>query len=161
MRVRWTVLIAASFLLLALKFFVFSRIEIQGAGPDVLLILFVYVALFAPEGEALAVAWLLGLLADFTSCEVFGLFSTLYVLLAILLIRLREEIYVDRVLLPAVFTFVASLQTNMIQAGLLFLRYDADLFAGAFYCALYTLFLTPCMTWAFHKLKVMETCTTQ
>lgn len=123
-----------------------------------LLILAIYIALSARAGEALVGAWLLGILLDLTTCAYFGTFSVFYTVAAFLTLKVRAEVFVDRLILPTVFAFLFSFQLHLLQAFWMFVACGTKFFAGAVVCAIYTAVLTPWLVLIFDKLKLVRPC---
>jgi rod shape-determining protein MreD len=68
-----------------------TRLSIQGVKPELLLILACYFLLLLPPGKALISAFILGLIADAYSLLPFGLTALSFMLIAAVLISVREE----------------------------------------------------------------------
>lgn len=141
MGVNWPLLFLLSVFLIYFKIFFGDVFSIYRCHPDYLIILCGYIAISAKSREAIFAAWLAGLLQDLSSIEHLGLFSLFYLLSILTLLKIKEEIFLERSALMAI-TFFLSLQCNLLHASYLFLVYESNTFLLAFLCALYTGFAT-------------------
>ena len=81
---RWLTFILLTCVLLTVQSVIVPRMTVLGAGPDLLLIFAIFLALFGRPREAILGAWLLGIAADLLSIERFGLMAITMALLGVL-----------------------------------------------------------------------------
>ncbi len=155
---RWHIFCFVALSLFFAQVFLGTTLEMQKIRPELLLILSVYVALYAPTSEALVGSWLLGMLVDIASCERCGTFALLYLLGAVLTVKLKGEILQDHPLLPVIFTFVLSIQYNFLHVVFVFVGYKTEIFLDILLAAAYTACLTPWLMWLLHKIGTTKPC---
>ena len=85
------------------------RLELFTARPDFLLLLVVFLALYARSQDAVVAAWILGACADLMTIERFGLIALSYGLTAMSITSIREYLFRYRVVTQAVVTLTACL----------------------------------------------------
>ena len=81
----------------------------QSLAPDLLLLVAVVLALRGPADGALIACWILGLAKDLTSAAALGSYALAFGLLALVIVRLRNLLYVPNPLTLIVLTALASL----------------------------------------------------
>lgn len=110
---RWFWIFAVGLLLLAVQMGLVSNLEIPGGGPDLVLLLVIFLALYGPMEDAPIAGWLLGIAKDSLSAGTFGLHAVLFMVMAFLLSRIRADIFleynVSHAFNAAVSTFLAYL----------------------------------------------------
>ncbi|HQY87783.1 MAG TPA: rod shape-determining protein MreD [Tepidisphaeraceae bacterium] len=89
---RWPVFILMLFIALAVQMFLSLLPSVGPWRPDVLLILFLYVSLWAPGGVTLFAALVAGTFQDIAS-GTFGPFAFGYALVGFMMLRLRLAVY--------------------------------------------------------------------
>ena len=117
-------------LTLSLQTIVAPRVEIFGARPDWLLVLVVFMALYAAPQRSIIAAWFVGICADLTTVERLGLMSVSYAVVAAVVTAMREHIFRYSMFTQAAVTFClcALVQT----AWLIYARTLYDWGDGAF-----------------------------
>jgi len=85
------------------------RVELYSARPDLLLIVVVFLSLYAPSNTAIAAGWVLGACADLMTIERFGLIAFSYGLTAMIVTSLREYLFRYRVVTQVAVTLTACL----------------------------------------------------
>ncbi|MFH1108177.1 MAG: rod shape-determining protein MreD [Planctomycetota bacterium] len=148
---RWLTFAVLAVIALTLQAAVASRIELFAARPDFLLIVVVFLSLYAPPNNAIAAAWILGVCADLMTIERFGLIALSYGLTAMSLASVRENLFRYRVLTQAVVTFAACLLVRTAWTVYYHGLYGAtvplfkDWVGGAVIASIYTAALAPPM----------------
>lgn len=156
MKIRWITFFFVALFLLWAEIVLFSYLEIREIRPDLLLILAVYIALSAPDTDAVIAVWFLGILLDLTSCTYFGFFSLCYTVAALFTLKWKAGVFVEHPLSVVFFTFFISLQYNLFHALILFLFYNVSFFLNGLFCAVYTAILTPILIPLLNKLLVVR-----
>ncbi len=106
---RWLAFAILSLIVLTLQTTVAPRIGLNSARPDLLLIVVVFMSLYAPPSHAIAAGWILGVCADLMTIERFGLISFSCGLSSWIISSIREYLFRYRVVTQAVVTLTACL----------------------------------------------------
>jgi len=114
---QWLAFIIIAVLGVLLQTTVSPRVAVFGVRPDWVLVLVVFFALHVRGREAIAAAWMLGLLADFQSIERFGLLSLVYALAAGSVYLIRDYLFRRHPLTHLVLTFVAGVAVQLLVLG--------------------------------------------
>ena len=111
---RWLAFILLAVAAVILQSSALPRLTVFGARPDLLLIITIFIALYAHPQDAVAGGWGLGLLADLLSIERLGLLALTYGAVAFLVLIVREYIFKYRASSQLV---LAGLLALLVQAG--------------------------------------------
>ena len=104
---RWTVFILMLFVALAAQTFLSLVPKIGEWRPDVILILFLFVSLWAPAGVTLFAALVAGAVQDIAT-GTFGPFAFGYALVGFMMLRLRLAVYREHPLSHVAITIASS-----------------------------------------------------
>jgi len=146
---RWLTFAILAVLVLTLQAAVAPRIDLFSARPDFLLIVVVFLGLYASSGDAIAAGWILGACADLMTIERFGVIAFSYGLTAILVTLLREYLFRYRVLTQTIVTLTACLLVRTAWTMYYHLLYEArgpmlgDWLIGGVLASAYTAAFTP------------------
>ena len=136
-------------LVLTLQAAVAPRVELFSARPDFLLIVVVFLGLYAPSRDAIAAGWILGACADLMTIERFGVIALSYGLTAIIVTLLREYLFRYRVMTQMVVTLTACLLIRTAWTMYYHLLYEArgpmlgDWLIGGVIASAYTAAFSP------------------
>lgn len=161
MKLQWLLFFLIAILLIVVEFLLFANLEIIGTRPDLTLILAIYITLSVESKEALVASWLLGILRDTTSGEYFGMFAICYMVAAILTIKFKEGLFIDKFIVPTIFVFALAFQCNLFHVMTIFVLYGTNFFVNALLCTLYTTILTPVLIFLLEKIKLIQPCPTR
>jgi len=146
---RWLTFVFLAVVALTLQAAIAPRIELFAARPDFLLIVVVFLGLFAPTMDAIAAAWVLGVCADLMTIERFGVIAFSYGLTAMTVTSLREYLFRYRVVTQTAVTLTACLVVQTAWTMYYHLLYEArgpllaDWLIGGVIVSAYTAALTP------------------
>ncbi len=146
---RWLTFAILTALVLTLQAAVAPRLELFTARPDFLLIVVVFLGLYAPSSEAIAAGWILGVCADLMTIERFGVIALSYGLTAMIVTSLREYLFRYRVVTQTVVTLTACLLVRTTWTMYYHLLYEVreplltDWLIGGIIASAYTAALAP------------------
>ncbi len=120
---RWMPFFFLLVIALPLQSVVAPKVEVLGARPDLLLILTLFLALYAPADQAVIGAWLIGFCADGLTIERFGLMSLSYGLIGLLVVSAREYLFRFHILTRVAVAFIACVLVRCNWALYSMLRY--------------------------------------
>jgi rod shape-determining protein MreD len=156
---RWLTFAILTVLVLTLQAAVAPRLELFSARPDFLLIVVVFLGLYAPASDAIAAGWVLGACADLMTIERFGVIALSYGLTAIIVTLLREYLFRYRVVTQTALTLTACLLVRTAWTMYYHLLYEVrgpllrDWLVGGVIASAYTAALAP---FAFRVLRWMS-----
>ena len=131
---RWPVFLIFAYIALALETGVSGRLgpgTLGGVSPSFVVLLVVFISLFAPRATALWACWLLGVLMDLSApCARSGLggvfligpYALGYVFGCVLILQLRALVFRKRVLTFALLTFICMLAISLVVVGVFAIR---------------------------------------
>ena len=146
---RWLTFAILTVLVLTLQAAVAPRLELFSARPDFLLVVVVFLSLYAPSSNAIAAGWVLGVCADLMTIERFGVIALSYGLTAIIVTFLREYLFRYRVVTQTAVTLTACLLVRTAWTMYYHLLYEArepllrDWLIGGVIVSAYTAVLVP------------------
>ncbi len=146
---RWLTFAVLAVMALTLQAAAAPRLELFAARPDFLLIVVLFLSLYAPPNDAIAAAWILGACADLMTIERFGLIALSYGLTAMSVTSVREYLFRYRLVTQAVVTFAAGLLVRTAWMVYYHGLYGAtvpwftDWVVGAVLASIYTTALAP------------------
>ena len=146
---RWLTFAILTVLVLTLQAAVTPKLELFSARPDFLLIVVVFLSLYAPSSNAIAAGWVLGVCADLMTIERFGVIALSYGLTAIIVTFLREYLFRYRVVTQTAVTLTACLLVRTAWTMYYHLLYEArgpmlaDWLIGGVVVSAYTAALAP------------------
>ena len=125
--------------------------------PELLLLMAAFVAMRSPDGEALPLCWLLGLLRDVLSCGPLGAYALMYLIVGLLLPRLRAYLSPRSLVAHALLGFAACLTVEMVYLVADSVRLGIAPSAAAAGALFITSLATGCLTpVSFHVLERMR-----
>jgi len=159
--VRWWRVLLTLAVLLLLETTLVPRLELEGTRPNLFLIFAVWCSLEWPLERSYWPSWLAGLTRDlFSGGSSIGAYAALYLLLALLLGRMRKALFVEHVFTQALVVAGASLATEGLWLLFWFHAPAVDPAALLWRLgggALYTVVVTPlvlglfwCLGWRWH-----------
>ena len=146
---RWLTFVILTVLALTLQSAVAPRLELFSARPDFLLVVVVFLGLYAPSSDAIAAGWVLGVCADLMTIERFGVITLSYGLTAIIVTLPREYLFRYRVATQTVVTLTACLMVKTAWTMYYHLLYETpgpllrDWLIGGVIASAYTAALAP------------------
>jgi rod shape-determining protein MreD len=93
--VRWFWIVLAGFILLVLDVAAMPPLRLIGGGPDLALLLVIFLALYAPVDDATIAGWLIGLMKDSLSTGPFGVYTVTFMCVGFFLSRVRSDIFTE------------------------------------------------------------------
>jgi rod shape-determining protein MreD len=153
--VRWFWIFLVAFCLLVLDVGVSVRLRGLGGGPDLMLLLVLFLALYGPLEDAPLSGWLVGISKDAASAGTFGLFAVLYMGLAFFVSRIRADIFTEYNKAHIVNAFIATLVVYASGAAWQWSQ-GADLSAAGgtvLGIAVWNALLAPAVFWALFRLS--------
>lgn len=110
---QWLRVLLTLAVLVLLETTVVPWVEVAGARPNLLVIFVVWRALLWPLERSYLPAWLAGLARDvFSGGSRLGAFAALYLALALLIARIRRELFVEHIVTQLVVVAAGSLLTE-------------------------------------------------
>lgn len=146
---RWLTFAILAVLVLTLQAAVAPRVELFSARPDFLLVVVLFLSLYAPSRDAMAAGWVLGVCADLMTIERFGVIAFSYGLTAMIVTAFREYLFRYRVMTQIVVTLTACLLVRTAWTMYYHLLYEArepllrDWLIGGVIVSAYTAALAP------------------
>jgi rod shape-determining protein MreD len=105
--VRWYLLILLSFLFVGLEVAFPTSWQLGDAHPEFALLLAIYLVLNAEDRDTIYAAWIVGLTKDLFSTGRLGTHSLIYLLGAVVLLKLRRHLYRNEILVQTAVAFGA------------------------------------------------------
>ena len=118
---RWLTIAVTAMIVVTVQTTLAPRLAIDGAWPDLVLIIAVFLGLHVRNLDGVAAAFVLGLLADLQSCERLGMLALIYGLIAWGVYLCSDWFFRRHVLTHVAMTFVAG----VLAHGTLMLYYTA------------------------------------
>jgi rod shape-determining protein MreD len=112
--VRWIAFLALAYVAMGLQLGLGPFIAYRGAAPNLMLLVAVFVAVNAPRGTAMIACFMLGLIQDLGTLQVFGLFALCYGLVSIIITNTQQVVYKDHPLTHFSLTLGAGLLTAAV-----------------------------------------------
>jgi rod shape-determining protein MreD len=119
---RWLVYILLAYLVLGVQIGAGPFLWVGGAQPNLILLVVIFISLNAPPPPALMGSLLLGLMQDLTTQQPLGLFALAYGLVALMLVRVQENINRDHALTHFAATLAGGILTATVLAFHIWLR---------------------------------------
>jgi rod shape-determining protein MreD len=145
--VRWWRVLLTLALLLVLQTTLVPWLELAGSRPNLFLIFAVWCGLEWPLEKSYWPSWLAGLTRDlFSGARSIGAYAALYLLLAVLLGRIRRALFVEHILTQVSVVAASSVATEGVWLLLWFHARSADASALLWRVGgetLYTVLVTP------------------
>ena len=104
----WIPLLLCLVVLLPVQSSALPHVAIEEAAPDVLLLLLLFVTLYVKKPDVYFAAWLIGLARDAFSQTPLGFHAVAYVLVGVVVCRLRGEIFDDHAITRMLLAAAAS-----------------------------------------------------
>ncbi len=127
---RWLTFSLLAIMVLTLQSAVGPRLTLLGSRPDWLLVVVVFLALYAPPQDAVLGAGLIGLGGDLLSIERLGLLVLSYVLVAMVIVGVREHVFKSAHTTRFILTLVVGLALRVGWAAYYRALYDASVSVG-------------------------------
>jgi len=146
---RWLTFAILAVLVLTLQAAVAPRVELYSARPDFLLVVVVFLSLYAPSRDAIAAGWVLGVCADLMTIERFGVIALSYGLTSIIITLIREYLFRYRMMTQMVVTLTACMLVRTAWTMYYHLLYEVrgpllgDWLIGGVIVSAYTAALAP------------------
>ena len=146
---RWLTFAILAVLVLTLQAAVAPRVELYSARPDFLLVVVVFLSLYAPSRDAIAAGWVLGVCADLMTIERFGVIALSYGLTSIIITLIREYLFRYRMMTQMVVTLTACMLVRTAWTMYYHLLYEprssllGDWLIGGVMVSAYTAALAP------------------
>lgn len=156
---RWLTFAILTVLVLTLQAAIAPRLELFSARPDFLLIVVVFLGLYAPSRDAIAAGWVLGVCADLMTIERFGVVALSYGLTAMMVTSLREYLFRYRVVTQTIVTLSACLLVRTAWTTYYHLLYQArgpmlaDWLIDGVIASAYTAALAPFVFRVLHRMS--------
>ena len=151
MKPRLVGLVIVGYLAVVVQTTVVPLVSLGAVGPDLLLTVAMFLALFAPKHPALVGGWILGLAKDVTGGGPVGAWAVLFLAAAATLIEVRDLLFIQRALTQAALMAVVALPMNLAYvaarwalAGGRPTLTAVGLVVG---CAVFTAVVTPPVVW--------------
>jgi rod shape-determining protein MreD len=122
---RWVPFAVVALVGLTLQSAVAPRFAVWGARPDWLLVLVVVFAMHADAGDAAVAGWLIGATADLMTVERLGLLSLSYLIAAVSVASMRDDLFRRRAITQFVVTLLVCLAVRIAWSGYRALLYDS------------------------------------
>ncbi|MFC4804283.1 rod shape-determining protein MreD [Filifactor villosus] len=100
------------------ELFFLNDLHIISVNINLLLIYMVCIALFSEIDKALFLALLMGLAKDFTVERIVGVNALIFIVIALVIRRLKEVIYKDKPMTPFLFLLLSSFLYSMVYIAL-------------------------------------------
>lgn len=146
---RWLTYAIVTVVALTLQAAVAPRLELFSARADFLLMVVVFLGLYAPPRNAIGAGWILGACADLMTIERFGLITLSYGMTAMIVTSLREYLFRYRIMTQMAVTLTACLLVRTGWTVYYHLLYEAgrsflfDFLLGGLLASAYTAALAP------------------
>ncbi len=127
---RWLTFFLLAVVVLTLQSAVGPRLTLLGARPDWLLVVVVFLALYAPAQDAVLGAALIGLGGDLLSIERLGLLILSYVLAALGVVVVREHVFKSAHTTRFILTLIVGLALRLGWTVYYRTLYDTSMFVG-------------------------------
>jgi rod shape-determining protein MreD len=112
---RWPAYFSLAYVMLGVQLGVGAFAPVRGVGPDLVLIVVVFVALFAPRAEAMLGGVMLGAMQDLVTLQPLGLFAFAYGAVAWGVSRSAEFVRRGHPLTHLSFTLIGGIGTGVLM----------------------------------------------
>jgi rod shape-determining protein MreD len=127
---RWLTFSLLVIIVLTFQSAVGPRLALLGSRPDWLLVVVVFLALYAPAQDAVLGAGLIGLGGDLLSIERLGLLVLSYVLAAMVIVGVREHVFKSAHTTRFILTLVVGLALRLGWTAYYRALYDSSVSVG-------------------------------
>ncbi len=132
---------------LAFQVAVLENLRVLDSSPNLLFLVALYAALFAPRRDAVIAAWIAGIAFDIFSSGRFGVYAFLFAGLAAFLVYLRKKVFKEHPLSQAALALAGAAVVEAAAAAMVMIQYHAAdggaLISGVVVTALWTAALAP------------------
>jgi len=132
--------------------------EVERCTPDVFLLLVIFLCLDVNRQQAMLAAWITGLWRDISSAGRLGFYAFLFMAAAFFIIKMRDEIYIERYLTRMLLVFFVSMAVNcaaVVYVTLVFnYRLTTGFFLSVLLLSLYNVVVTPVLLPIFSRLSI-------
>lgn len=157
MQIKWHLFILLAIGFLIAQITMFTHLKITESQPDLLLILAVYLAIYAKTQQAFWAVAILGWCKDATNCERFGLFFFIFTFLAIMILYIRQNLMSEAWLFVSAITFFSALIANTMELILLCYMYSSIfLWQQCLLCAIYTMVVSVFLQILFYQIQLVR-----
>ncbi|WP_372369034.1 rod shape-determining protein MreD [Candidatus Uabimicrobium sp. HlEnr_7] len=112
--------------------------------PEFLIILCVYIIVYNNNKQSILLqTWLVGLLKDCMTLDLFGLHSLLFIFLSYTLLKLKQTMHLTNTLVLLVLVFFYTFQYHLLHSMIIYVTCYVDLADTAFTGAIYTTIVAP------------------
>ncbi len=126
---------------------VLENLRVLDSSPNLLFLIALYAALFAPRRDAVIAAWIAGIAFDVFSSGRFGVYGFLFAGAAVPLIYIRDKVFKEHALSQFVLAALAAAAVEALAATAVKAQYPAadsgSLVTGVVVTALWTAVLAP------------------
>lgn len=154
-RVSWPLVLLWLIVIVPIQSTALPYVAFENAGPDLLLLLLLFVSLSLKKPDVLFAAWLIGAARGVYSQAPVGLHAIAYVLTCAVICRLRTEIFTGHLLTRMTVTATATVVLGVLALILTHLAYrhvsPRVLIRQVAICTIYTTLVSPLVFWAFES----------
>jgi rod shape-determining protein MreD len=111
---RWASYFILAYLMLGVQLGMAAHVQYRGAGPNLGLLVVIFISLNAPIDEAFLGSFLLGAVQDLVTLEPMGLYAFSYGLTALLVGRLAQVAYREHPLTQIFMTLAGGMVTGLL-----------------------------------------------
>lgn len=123
---------------------VFPLLGFHNERPDLLIILCVYIIVYNNSRQSILLqTWLIGLLKDSLTLDLFGLHSLLCILLSFALLKLKQTMHLTNSIVLLILIFFYTFQYYLLNSMIVYIVCNVDLANTAFKSAVYTTLVAP------------------
>ncbi len=157
MSIIWRRYLILMFILLFAQIFILPYLEILYTFPDLLICLVVYISFRIKPRQAILASAVSGLLKDFASSQIFGIFFLIFTAISWLVIFLRFQFVSDALIFQIFMVFFAGLFSNFVEFTYILVKYrNLLLWQQYFISAVYTGIISLIMFPIFYKVKFLN-----
>ncbi len=151
---RWISFFILAYLGLGLQTGISAAMATHGAGPNLVLIMVVFIAMNAPRDAALMGAFLLGFMQDLCAQGPMGLYAFSYGIVAMFVGASKQALHREHPLTHFTLTLMGGIIAGIILLARSYLHRPALSVAPLFYTALYSAILAPVLLGILQRLAV-------
>src|SRR5580704_2075808 len=111
---RWASYFILAYLILGVQLGMAAHVQYRGSGPNLALLVVVFISLNAPMDEAFLGSFLLGALQDLVTLEPMGLYAFSYGLVALLVARVAQVAHREHPLTQFFVTLAGGIITGFL-----------------------------------------------
>jgi len=150
---RWISYFIFAYLALGFQMGISRAMETHNAGPNLVLLAVVFIAMNAPREGALLGAFILGTMQDLGTAGTMGLYAFSYGIVALFVLSARQVINREHLLTYFTVTLTGGCLTAFVLAIHGWLRPPGMPMLSMFFTALYTAVLAPPVLWIMQRMR--------